>query len=551
MKKLCLLILLLGSIITHAQLRFHSLDINKSGNSSAEPPFWYNGFYYIAARDSVHGAELWYTDGTNPGTQLAYDFNRGTADGFPWYFCDYNGTLLLSAQDSAHGAELWAIDKVPSTAHIVKDIVVGRQSSYPRMIDTFMGKCYFFIQDSFNIERVYITDGTEAGTVPAPDIITGVQYKGGDYKAGINRFFFASTAAAGTELWVTDNTTAGTHMVKDISPGPASSAFSNQAPYLEVWNNRLLFALNTATSGSELWVSDGTDSGTFMLADICAGSQSGFAKLGAFLPGKYVFVGFEKGMYAGISSLWVTDGTKAGTYKISDCRPAYSNTNTMASLGNIVYFAARDKANNAGMELWRTDGTDAGTYMFKDLASSLNAESDPQLLRVYKHHLFFSADTLSYGNLHDRQLFISDGTDAGTHTLSPPGSSQKDPLSANFFSGFWLVDSSMYFRATYDTTGNELWWINGEVPEQIVTSSKLLAVQLDVYPNPNKGNFIIRTEGGAEGMLAIYNTAGKLILSKEVTDTLTVIHLDSAFPGIYFIKLQNNNTIRTARILVK
>ena len=37
-------------------------------------------------------------------------------------------------------------------------------------------------------------------------------------------FFNRIDPVSGTELWVTDGTTAGTHLVKDINPGAASSS---------------------------------------------------------------------------------------------------------------------------------------------------------------------------------------------------------------------------------------------------------------------------------------------------------------------------------------
>ncbi|NBV05492.1 MAG: hypothetical protein EBS08_07520, partial [Cytophagia bacterium] len=37
--------------------------------------------------------------------------------------------------------------------------------------------------------------------------------------AGTQTFFVASTTATGNELWRTDGTDAGTYLVKDINPG--------------------------------------------------------------------------------------------------------------------------------------------------------------------------------------------------------------------------------------------------------------------------------------------------------------------------------------------
>ena len=45
--------------------------------------------------------------------------------------------------------------------------------------------------------------------------------------AGNYYFFTATTAAEGEELWLTDGTETGTKMVKDIRPGTASAEYAN------------------------------------------------------------------------------------------------------------------------------------------------------------------------------------------------------------------------------------------------------------------------------------------------------------------------------------
>lgn len=52
-------------------------------------------------------------------------------------------------------------------------------------------------------------------------------------------------------------------MVKDIVDGTGGSNPS----YLGRLNDKVLFSAYTDNAGQELWVSDGTRAGTFMLAD--------------------------------------------------------------------------------------------------------------------------------------------------------------------------------------------------------------------------------------------------------------------------------------------
>src|SRR6185503_15210418 len=118
--------------------------------------------------------------------------------------------------------------------------------------------------------------------------------------------FAADNGTDGVELWRTDGTPAGTFVLKDINPGAGSS---NPAS-LTVFNNTLFFTANDGTSGTELWKSDGTAAGTVQSKDI---------RLGPI-----------------------------GALK-SEIRMAFSN--------GQVFFAAADATH--GAELWKTDGTEA------------------------------------------------------------------------------------------------------------------------------------------------------------------------------------------------
>src|ERR1035438_5755192 len=56
----------------------------------------------------------------------------------------------------------------------------------------------------------------------------------------------------------------------DILPGPGAS---NPYDFIE-YNNKLYFGATDSVHGYELWVSDGTANGTYMLKDIWPGSAS-------------------------------------------------------------------------------------------------------------------------------------------------------------------------------------------------------------------------------------------------------------------------------------
>jgi ELWxxDGT repeat protein len=72
--------------------------------------------------------------------------------------------------------------------------------------------------------------------------------------------------------------------------------------------------------------------------------------------GRAFFVIQNDGAY----ELWSTDGTDAGTAKLTTYR---LQPNALTAIGGILYFGAVDNSRpSLPRELWRSDGTAAGTY---------------------------------------------------------------------------------------------------------------------------------------------------------------------------------------------
>jgi ELWxxDGT repeat protein len=87
--------------------------------------------------------------------------------------------------------------------------------------------------------------------------------------------FSAGDATHGYELWVTDGTAAGTHLVADINPGtytsPGGASYPNSSSPSDltaIGDGRVVFSAHDGTNGTELWVTDGTAAGTHLVDDI-------------------------------------------------------------------------------------------------------------------------------------------------------------------------------------------------------------------------------------------------------------------------------------------
>ena len=203
----------------------------------------------------------------------------------------------------------------------------------------------------------------------------------------------------GDELWITDGTPTGTRMVRDIWPGPDS-------PYIQqfvLMGGIAYFWANDGVNGAELWRSDGTTAGTRIVVNIGAGS------------------------------------TGAGSYNLPG--------RALVVAGGVLYFAASDAM---GLELWRSNGTADGTYRVRDINTG-DSGSDIQQLIASGSRVFFGAT--------DGQGFepwVSDGTEAGTVRISNvrPGAEG---------SGAWFRAAAggvVFFTADNGLSGTELWRVN-------------------------------------------------------------------------------------------
>jgi ELWxxDGT repeat protein len=91
--------------------------------------------------------------------------------------------------------------------------------------------------------------------------------------------FRANDEAHGIELWISDGTESGTNMVKDINTVVDEEAGDGQTlnsypQNLYLWGSVLYFAADDGINGVELWKSDGTESGTVLVENISSDGNS-------------------------------------------------------------------------------------------------------------------------------------------------------------------------------------------------------------------------------------------------------------------------------------
>jgi ELWxxDGT repeat protein len=123
---------------------------------------------------------------------------------------------------------------------------------------------------------------------------------------------------------------------------------------LEVAGNLLYFSAEDGTHGRELWRSDGTVGGTYMVKDIKPINNWSSYPTGLTGLGDILYFGASDGNDD--EELWRSDGTEGGTYQVKNINPnGSSNPRSLIVLDNVLYFRAFE--GNNGYELWRSDGT--------------------------------------------------------------------------------------------------------------------------------------------------------------------------------------------------
>ncbi len=245
------------------------------------------------------------------------------------------------------------------------------------------------------------------------------------------------------EVWTTDGTPAGTTRLTDAGGSPLQAMHSSGIFPAEPWalsDGHFVYFRAAQQGGiTQLWRSDGTPAGTIPLP--------------AF-PTRWPF---EVATRVGSATLvklddhlWRTDGTPAGTLPLT---PVLEYPYLLTSTSSAFYTYAEH--GGGGTTLWRTDGTANGTIALVPAFEWTAYDQNFPIPRpvALGEKLFFAASDPEHGT----ELWITDGTPAGTSLLADiaPGRFSSAPT------GLVAAGGAVWFTAFDPRHGRELWRTDG------------------------------------------------------------------------------------------
>ncbi|WET01866.1 ELWxxDGT repeat protein [Flavobacterium sp. YJ01] len=509
----------------------------------------FNNEVFFLASQNLQGSDIWKTDGTSNGTVLFKRVNDGNNFLFiNKFFHDKINNKLLFFINSTNNSDktIWVSDGTSNGTKELSNIKSNDSFGYPDNFISINNKTIFNAESKKYGNELWQTDGTTLGT----SLFADLNFSNGSNPAKFtnvngNLFFRARGTESGSQLFKSDGTIEGTKLVKDLNPG--SETIDDLSDMKEI-KGTLFFSGIDGTHGFELWKSDGTENGTTLVKDIFPGINSGLRSNS----GKQEFSVINDILYFNANDgangfeLWKSDGTEAGTYMIKDIYPGSSASyaRQFVLLNNIIYFIAND---NSGTAIWKTDGTQSGT-------TKIIALNDIRILKILNNKLIIIAETsgTTYGP-HD--VWVSDGTAIGTKHLKTFGDNGDSEIEFTTTMGnqlYFVARSPDSFRkAVYKTDGtiegtklvfdgaNHPTMPNLKIKEILTCGSYVYFVVSDFY-NTNKE--LWRTNNQVTEKVADSDTEDFLNIRSLITYNDNLFYLTELFPKKIWMINDNLNT---------
>ena len=266
-------------------------------------------------------------------------------------------------------------------------------------------------------------------------------------------YFNSYDGTHGLELWRSDGTSEGTWLVKDLLPRYSDGLLSDLTKFGE---HIYFVGSDGTTEGFGLYKSDGTDVGTTRLKSLPTPPDYYFQVINPKVVCSNLLYFIHN------DTLYRTDGTGDGTFILKD-----TATNPIC-FQNKVFFNSKASAGDANYQLWQSDGSLAGTQVFGSNVNPLEKE-------VVGAALFFT----TYDSVNQNtDLHRTDGT-----TITPVKSFYSNDAGRVVLNELTAWNEQLFFIAYDDSSGSNLWKSNGSTDGTVIVKDMIPAASSDFLRN--------------------------------------------------------------------
>lgn len=533
-------------IINEDETKTKLLDSTEGTWSTA---IFNNHLYFYA---SNHG--LVKSDGTIAGTSVVKPVGFTTLGGIRFENATvFNNELYFQVSGNSSNAEIWKTDGTEAGTVFVGDFYSNEQYPYFKFVAT---SSELFIYDK---ERIYCINNQGFNLI-LDDEWEDITIEIYNAKVVNDKAIFAINTFGkyGTELWTSDGTIEGTTILKDIYKY-AADGVSNSQFCFEVIGNYLYFIGNSGQYGQEIWRTDGTVDGTHLVYDLKQNAAASFFE-NMFAVGNSLYL-FRRELRSNLTetrSIW--------KFEVNNFTPPQYEFNNESNLHSIYagensfLFDFEQDNDKSSYLVFSDDSRIERNLIFfnQDTTVTLdeNFDNDTPTITKLSADNEFEWTTTVYSNLglssnHRRNLIIdvSDNNKlyaSGIYNQSLRINDENYPVNNGF--GFYVNKLNDYGQIEWLFTGS---FDNGFSLQEILVNSKEEVFVIGIFDDMsfkgnalsgNKGIFVLKLD--KNGKFISLKKIGKLVnsvhaaLSPDDAIILTEVRDETIF--LHKINRQNN-----------
>lgn len=226
-----------------------------------------------------YGTQLWQTDNTTAGTRLSqFLVNKPNGDSHLNFIETLNGIGIFSAYTPELGVKYYRTDGTPKGTYLIQ----ASESNKPSpSLPLDLKKRALLWQEEANTLNLLLTDETVTTSsilkaFPTQPTQSPQLTVSSFYKQQYLSYFWVTRTESSIELWRTDGTSHGTYLLKHFK-GPSYTSLIDFENHLDPQNElqgNIFFWVDDGQQGEELWQSDGTIQGTKLVVDATREIQS-------------------------------------------------------------------------------------------------------------------------------------------------------------------------------------------------------------------------------------------------------------------------------------